>query len=100
MRRSSKIVLIVLTVLIAALIGGYLYERPLLVTGTGYAAHNACAVRLLAHRDDPSQDLPGNPIRPLLKSHVSHASASGSILGVLGKQRAWYDAGFGCTLAD
>ncbi|MGY2873830.1 CubicO group peptidase (beta-lactamase class C family) [Marmoricola sp. URHA0025 HA25] len=100
MRRSSKIVLITLAVLIAALVGGYLYERPLLVTGTGYAAHNACAVRLLAHRADPSQDLPGNPIRPLLKSHVSGASASGSILGALGKQRAWYDAGFGCTLAE
>ncbi len=100
MRRSVKVLLIVLALIVAMLVGGYTYERPLLVTGTGYAAHNACAVRLLAHRSDPSQDLPPNPIRPLLKTHVSDASASGSILGFLGKQRAWYDAGFGCTLAD
>jgi len=100
MRRSLKVLLIVLVLLAATLVGGYTYERPLLVTGTGYAAHNACAVRLLAHRVDPSQDLPPNPIRPLLKTHVSAASATGSILGALGKQRAWYAAGFGCTLAD
>ncbi len=28
--------------LVVALLGGYWYERPLLLTGTGYAAHNAC----------------------------------------------------------
>jgi len=100
MRRAWKVLLIVLAVLVVVLVGGYTYERPLLVTGTGYAAHNACAVRLLAHRPDPSQDLPGNPIRPLLKTTVSNDSATGSILAVLGKQRAWYTAGFGCTLAD
>jgi len=100
MRRSRKILLIVLVVIIVVLVGGYTYERPLLVTGTGYAAHNACAVRLIAGRDDPSQDLPGNPIRPLLKTDASKSSATGSILGVLGKQRAWYTEGFGCTIAD
>ncbi|HYN30895.1 MAG TPA: hydrolase, partial [Dermatophilaceae bacterium] len=48
--------------LVVALVGGYWYARPLLLTGTGYAAHNACAVRLVAGRDDPSTDLPPNPL--------------------------------------
>ena len=100
MRRSRKILLAVVVFLLVALVGGYFYERPLLLTGTGYAAHNACAVRLIAHRPDPAEDLPPNPIVPVLRTKVGGSSASGSILGVLSKQHAWQTDGFGCTLAD
>ena len=37
-----------LALVLVALVGGYLYAKPLLLTGTGYAAHNDCAVRAIA----------------------------------------------------
>ena len=47
-----------------ALVAGYWYARPLLLTGTGYAAHNACALQAIAGRDDAESDLPPNPLVP------------------------------------
>lgn len=83
------------------LVAAYWYERPLLLTGTGYAAHNACAVEFVAGRDDPTEDLPPNPLVPYLRSErVEGDGVEASILGVFAKQRAWYTPGFGCTLAD
>ncbi|HRC42368.1 serine hydrolase domain-containing protein [Nostocoides sp.] len=79
---------------------GYWYERPLLLTGTGYAAHNACAVRAVAGRADPATDLPDNPLVPYLREGVDGAETTGSILGVLARQKVWYTEGFGCTLAE
>jgi CubicO group peptidase (beta-lactamase class C family) len=83
-------------------VAGYWYERPLLLTGTGYAAHNACAVQFISERhDDPQSDLPPNPLVPYLRTATDSGdkSAKTSILGVLASQRAWYTPGFGCTLA-
>lgn len=93
-------VLIVLVVLIAVIVGGYWYERPMVLTGTGYAAHNACAVTYVAGRHDPDADLPSNPLKPLLSTSTGDDAATGSLLGVLAKQRAYATPGFGCTLAD
>ncbi|WP_108718739.1 serine hydrolase [Miniimonas sp. S16] len=100
MRRSRWIVLVVLGVVVLAVVGAYWWQRPLLLTGTGYAAHNACAVTHVAGRDDPETDLPPNPLVPVLRSSVTDDGASGSVLGVLARQRAWFTPGFGCTLAD
>ncbi len=88
--------------LLLAGVGGYWYARPLLLTGTGYAAHNACAVGFVAGREDAADDLPPNPLVPYLRSTLDSADhvASTSLFGVLARQRAWYSPGYGCTLAD
>jgi CubicO group peptidase (beta-lactamase class C family) len=101
--RRRTLVLLVLGGVTATLAGGVLYARPLLETGTGYAAHNACAVVLLAGRGEPAaeDDLPPNPLVPLLRTSVDESarSASSSVLGLFG-QTAWYSEGLGCTLAE
>ncbi len=100
MRLFRRIVAVFLVVVVAALVGGYFYARPLLETGTGYAAHNSCAVTLVAGRDDPESDLPDNPLVPFLTGYVNEAggSSTSQILFSLSTQKAWYTRGFGCTL--
>src|SRR4051794_29227312 len=94
-RRVVRRVLLVLVLLIVvALVGGYWYARPLLLTGTGYAAHNDCAVRLLAGRDDPEDDLPPNPLVPYLRTSDSPGTVRASVLGLLAKQSAYYTEGY------
>lgn len=87
--------------LLTAVLAAYLYLRPLLLTATGYAAHNACAVELVAGRDNPETDLPSNPLVPYLRVTTNEAEgwSEASILGLLAKQRAWFTDGHGCTLA-
>nr|WP_236779202.1 serine hydrolase [Agromyces seonyuensis] len=86
--------------MLAAITAVYWWQRPMLRTGTGYAAHNACAVAEVAGRDgDPASDLPDNPLVPYLRTDGAGDPTSASILGVLAAQRAWYTEGFGCTLA-
>jgi CubicO group peptidase (beta-lactamase class C family) len=100
--RRRTVALLVAGGLGAALVGAVLYARPLLETGTGYAAHSACAVELLAGRDGAAaDDLPPNPLVPLLRTSVDRdeGTASSSVLGLFG-QTAWYADGLGCTLAD
>jgi hypothetical protein len=101
MRLVRRIVAVLLVLVVAAAVGGYFYARPLLLTGTGYAAHNACAVTLVAGRDDPDSDLPDNPLVPFLTGYVNEAggSATSQILFTLSTQKAWFTRGFGCTLA-
>lgn len=102
--RRRRVVLRILlglaVVLIVALVAGYQYAKPLLLTGTGYAAHNACAVVNVAGRSAPETDLPGNPLVPYLRTSPGNGSASTTILGVLAGQSAVYTPGFGCTLAE
>jgi CubicO group peptidase (beta-lactamase class C family) len=101
-RRWPKVLAGVLVLLVAALVGGYWYERPLLRTGTGYAAHNACALRFIAQRSSPETDLPPNPLVPYLSTSIDAegepASATTSIKGLLAAQTATYRAGSGCTV--
>ncbi len=102
MSRTRKILLAVVALVLVALVGGYWYERPLLLTGTGYAAHNACALDAIADRGSPEDDLPPNPLVPLLRTKLveGDTAARSAILGVLAKQKAWATEGFGCTLSD
>ncbi len=100
-RRGRWILLTLVIVLVVAGLGGYWYARPLLETGTGYAAHNECAVRFVAGREDPETDLPPNPLVPVLRAGGEVAGqADASVLGVLAKQQAWYTPGYGCTLGE
>ena len=101
MRLARRIVAVLLVVVVAVAVAGYFYARPLLRTGTGYAAHNSCAVTLVAGRDDPDADLPDNPLVPFLTGYVNEAggSSTSQILFTLATQKAWFTRGFGCTLA-
>ncbi len=87
----------VLALVLVAGTAGYWYMRPLLLTATGYAAHSACAV---AGRPHPGIDLPPNPLVPYLRVSDLSDGTTGSVLGLLAKQRAWRTDGFGCTLGQ
>ena len=102
MRLVRRIAAVLLVLVLAAAVAGYFYARPLLKTGTGYAAHNSCAVTLVAGRDDPDSDLPDNPLVPFLTGYVNEAGSSSTsqILFTLATQKAWFTRGFGCTLAQ
>jgi CubicO group peptidase (beta-lactamase class C family) len=99
--RRRTVVLLVLGALTATAGGAVIAARPLLETGTGYAAHNACAVAFVAERPATSaaDDLPPNPLVPLLRTSVDAAerSAGSSVLGLF-RQTAWHTEGLGCTL--
>ncbi|MFZ2504387.1 MAG: serine hydrolase, partial [Nocardioides sp.] len=107
MRLLRRIVLGLIALLLVALVGAYWWQRPLLLTATGYAAHNACAVKLLAGRDDPETDLPPNPLVPYLRTKevdadgdATNRTIRGSIFGLLAGQQAHYTEGYGCTVGD
>lgn len=100
MKILRRVLLGLLVLVIVALVGGYWYARPLLLTGTGYAAHNDCAVTTLAGRTDPEADLPPNPLVPYLRSSRDGEAFTTRILGVLAAQTAWSTEGGGCTIAD
>ncbi|MCS0500382.1 serine hydrolase domain-containing protein [Protaetiibacter mangrovi] len=87
-------------VLVVALTGAYLWQGPILLTGTGYAAHNACAVERVAGREDPATDLPDNPLVPYLQLRTDGDVTTASVLGVGTPQQARFTEGFGCTLAS
>src|SRR4051794_28963507 len=98
--RTARRVSLVVGLVVLAMACGYVWQRPLLLTGTGYAAHNACALAAVAGRGDPEDDLPPNPLVPVLRTATRPDSAASSVLGVLAPQTAWASAGFGCTLDD
>lgn len=100
LRRLTVAVAAVLVVVTVAATGVYLWQGPLLLTGTGYAAHNACAVELVAGRDDAASDLPPNPLVPYLDVRTDGDVVTASVLGVGTPQQARYVEGFGCTLAS
>lgn len=89
--------------MVVAVTAVLVYARPLLVTATGYAAHNACAVRFVAERDAdaPAEDLPPNPLVPLLRTSVDTGEGvvTSTLLGLFG-QTAYHTPGLGCTLAE
>jgi CubicO group peptidase (beta-lactamase class C family) len=101
MRLLRRILVVFLVLVVVVFVGAYWYERPLLLTGTGYAAHNACAVENIAGRDNPEDDLPPNPLVPLLRTRQTDDGATkGMLVGGLAAQKAYFTEGFGCTLAD
>ncbi len=101
-RRWPKLLVGLVVVLLAAVVGGYWYERPLLRTGTGYAAHNACALTFIANRTNPESDLPPNPLVPYLSTTIDRAegrrSATTTIKGLLAGQVASYSPETGCAI--
>ncbi len=98
MRRwITRIVLGLLAVSLVVGVAGYWYARPLLLTGTGYAAHSACA---MAEFTDAGPDLPPNPLVPYLRFDAGDDGARATVLGLLAGKRAWYTDGYGCTIAD
>lgn len=102
MRVVLRVLAGLLFLAVVAVAGGYWYARPLIRTGTGYAAHNECAVTFVAGRTDPQDDLPPNPLVPYLTGYVNQAgrSATSAVAWVLSRQRAHYTPGYGCTLAE
>jgi len=104
MQRRRRLWLRILTgVVIFALVAvtaAYWWIRPLLRTGTGYAAHNACALDVIAHRTPLTADLPPNPLVRYLRIGPDGGGHKASVLGVLAGQHAWPVNGFGCTLAE
>ncbi|BDZ54017.1 serine hydrolase domain-containing protein [Agromyces marinus] len=99
LRRVIVVVAVTALLLITAFTGVYLWQQPILLTGTGYAAHNACAVTEVAGRDRPETDLPENPLVPYLDVAGAGDPTTATLLGQLAHQRAWFVDGFGCTLA-
>ena len=98
-RRVIVVAAVLVLVLIAAFAGVLRWQQPILLTGTGYAAHNACAVTGVAEREHPETDLPPNPLVPYLQVSGAGDPTTGSLFGALARQRAWFTDGFGCTLA-
>ena len=96
-RWVRRIVLGLLAVLLVAGVAGYWYMRPLLLTGTGYASHSACAMAEFA---DAGPDLPPNPLVPYLRTEANREGATSTVLGALARQRSWYTDGYGCTLSE
>ena len=102
-RRKVLIALVaVLVLLVGAVVAAGVWYRPMLMTGTGYAAHNACAIHHLTDRTgDPADDLPPNPLVPVLRTELDDAegSATSSVLGVAFHQTAWLTE-HGCAVAE
>ncbi|MGN6751893.1 MAG: serine hydrolase domain-containing protein [Intrasporangium sp.] len=98
-RWTRRVLLGVVALILVSVGGGYWYVRPLLLTGTGYAAHNDCAVRGIAGRNDPEADLPPNPLVPYLRtmSAMDGSNVTSTVLGFFAGQTAYYSAS-GCTL--
>lgn len=88
-----------LALVLIAVVAVYWWARPLLRTGTGYAAHNACALDVIAKRGPLTSDLPPNPLVPYLSVGADAGGYRASVFGVLAGQSAWPVAGFGCTIA-
>ena len=93
--------LVVVVLIVAALVVVGLIYRPMLRTGTGYAAHSACAVHFLTDRSDPETDLPPNPLVPYLRTSIDDeaGTVTASVLGVGFRQTA-YVSEHGCALGD
>src|SRR5699024_5054197 len=91
----------VITLLAAAVVTAAAWYRPMLLTGTGYAAHNACALHFLVGREDYASDLPPNPLVPVLRTTVDEGdgTATASVLGIAFRQTA-HLPGHGCALGD
>ena len=100
LRRVVVVVAVTALVLIAAFTGVYLWQQPILLTGTGYAAHNSCALTEVAGREQPETDLPPNPLVPYLQVDGAGDPTTATLPASLARQEAWYTEGFGCTLAD
>src|SRR5699024_10686096 len=100
-RRALIAAAAVIILLAAAVVTAAAWYRPMLLSGTGYAAHNACALHFLVGREDYASDLPPNPLVPVLRTTVDEGdgTATASVLGIAFRQTA-HLSGHGCALGD
>ncbi|RBA33879.1 serine hydrolase [Dietzia maris] len=100
-RKALIAVIAVVALLVAAVVAVGVWYRPMLLTGTGYAAHNACALHYLVGREDYDTDLPPNPLVPVMRTSVDEeaGTATASVLGVGFRQTARVSE-HGCALGD
>lgn len=100
-RRVRTFLLVLFGLVVVAVVAAYWYARPLLITGTGYAAHNACALAELSGRSDAESDLPPNPLVPYLRTSTDDdGRVTASVFGVLARQTATPVEGYGCTVGE
>src|SRR5699024_12571387 len=99
-RRALIAAAAVIILLAAAVVTAAARYRPMLLTGTGYAAHNACALHCLVGREDYASDLPPNPLVPVRRTTVDQGdgTATASVLGSAFRQTA-HRSGHGWALA-
>src|SRR5699024_10919106 len=91
----------VIILLAAAVVTAAARHPPPLLTGTGHAAHTACARHFLAGREDYASDLPPKPLVPVLRTTVDEGdrTATASVLSIAFRQTA-HLSGHGCALGD
>ena len=97
-RLWPRVVGAVVVLLFIVAVAAYWYVRPLLLTATGYAAHNQCAIGFLTLRGDPERDLPSNPLVPYLRSGVDDGRVRATILNIFAPQTAYAQEYYGCTV--
>lgn len=79
------------------------YAAPMAAVGTGFAAHNACAVTFVAERgaESASEDMPHHPLSRHLSTTVDkNAKSSTSSFYGFFSSTAYFSDGLGCTLAS
>lgn len=102
MRRKAFTACVAATA-IACGIGLTGYAAPLATVGTGFAAHNSCAVTFVADRgaDSAQHDMPKHPMAKHLSTTVNavEQSSTSSFYGFF-SSTAYFQEGLGCTLAE
>lgn len=103
MSRGRRILLSVLALAVLLIAGVAWYLGPIAPIATGYAAKIVCSGHFVADRavEDVQEDLPDNPLVPLLRisSDADEGSVTATIVGLWGSTAVHTD-GLGCTLAD
>lgn len=94
-------VLVLVTLLLVLFFAAFLWYRPLLNIGTGYAAKHACSCHFLQGRalDEISEHDLNFSVLGLVSLETRGKEVSGSFFGLVSR-RAVYRAGVGCTLIN
>jgi CubicO group peptidase (beta-lactamase class C family) len=102
MTRGHKVSLSAAVMVGVVGVGVAWYLGPIAPIATGYAAKTVCSGVFVSDRavDDVEEDLPPNPLVPLLRTSVDHSEGSvrSSLLGAWGSTA--YSSAYGCTLDD
>lgn len=103
MSRRRRIALTLVGVVVLLGIGVSWYLAPIAPIATGYAAKIVCSAHLVSGRSlaDAQDDLPPNPLVPLLRTRADAETGTVSVtlVGLWGTT-AHHTPGLGCTLAD
>lgn len=101
MQRGARITIGAGAVVVLLAGGVAWYLGPIAPVATGYAAKTTCSGVFVGGRDDAhvAQDVPPNPLVPLLRTTVDDRSVTTTLLG-LWASTAYHADGLGCTLAE